>query len=148
MLRSIDTTLVTDDGWAYGDCCAVALATEGPILCRAVPTTLARHNGSRSMWVASCAISNTGVCMAANSNKPSEFGGKSQKNTIQPPITPRGGRGHTPTPSEEMHLLYATGQTVDSTRPPDTGEAMTGILPLREAKAAMPQPTLQRDLDG
>lgn len=61
----------------------------------------------------------------------SEFGGKVQRNGIQPPVTPNGHKGHQPTASEKLSLLYRTG-TEDSTADPDGGLAMTGLLPESE----------------
>lgn len=53
---------------------------------------------------------------------PSEFGGKVQKNGIQPQSpnarSPRGfppAGGHEPTASEKLRLVYMTGQDEDST---------------------------------
>lgn len=70
---------------------------------------------------------------------PSEYGGKVQRNTVQPPRTPRGHKGHTPTASEKATLMYTTGDDEDSTKPPDNGEAFSGLLPEKEARAAMPK---------
>lgn len=57
--------------------------------------------------------------------KPSEFGGKVQKNGIQPQVpvalSPRGVppvSGHEMTPSEELRQIYRTG-TTDQTADPD-----------------------------
>jgi hypothetical protein len=71
---------------------------------------------------------------------PSEFGGKGQRNTIQPPVTPRGHAGHSPTESERLRLQYLTGQDEDSTRDPDGGEAFTGLLPEEEARELVGEP--------
>lgn len=75
-----------------------------------------------------------------NVNKPTEFGGRVQRNGIQPPVAPKPSRsiptGHVPTGAEKLKLQYQTGQTEDSTRSPDNGEAFTGILPLKEQIAA------------
>lgn len=72
---------------------------------------------------------------------PSEYGGKVQRNTIQPPVTPRGHAGHTELTNDELlRLSYLTGQTEDTTMPPDTGEAFTGLLPLSEAEKINPPP--------
>ena len=80
---------------------------------------------------------------------PSEFGGTTQRNGIAPPVTPKGHRGHTSlTAAEQVHLFYVTGQTDDTTRAPDNGEAFTGILPLKEAIEAMPTPEKWIDSNG
>lgn len=72
---------------------------------------------------------------------PSEFGGKNQRNTIQPPVTPRGHKGHTDLTNDELlRLTYLTGQTEDTTRNPDGGEAFGGLLPLEEARKINPEP--------
>lgn len=66
---------------------------------------------------------------------PTEYGGKVQRNTIQPPVTPRGNKGHTELTNDELlRLGYLTGQTIDTTRNPDEGEAFAGLLPLSEAE--------------
>jgi len=62
---------------------------------------------------------------------PSEFGGKVQKNRVQPPVRPDGKPGHSPTPSEQLMLVYTTG-TEDGAALPDDGEAFNGVLPLNE----------------
>lgn len=62
--------------------------------------------------------------------KPTEYGGSPQRNTLQPPTAPDGQAGHSPTPSESQRLQYITGQTADTTRAPDDGEAFSGIDPL------------------
>ena len=73
--------------------------------------------------------------------KPSEFGGTTQRNGIAPPLTPRGNTGHVDLAAyEKLRLEYLTGQSEDTTRKPDNGEVFTGILPLDEAIAVMPQP--------
>lgn len=51
----------------------------------------------------------------------SEFGGKIQKNRVQP-------SPHVPTASEKLMLLYTTGD-VDGTKNPDSGEAFAGLIP-------------------
>ena len=72
---------------------------------------------------------------------PSEFGGKPQRNTIQPPVTPRGHKGHTDLTNDELlRLTYLTGQTEDTTRDPDGGEAFSGLLPIEEAAKINPPP--------
>lgn len=63
-------------------------------------------------------------------NAATEFGGKVQRNGIQPPVAPKGLPGHVPTNAELLRLQYLTGQDADSTRPPDDGEAFEGIDPL------------------
>lgn len=64
---------------------------------------------------------------------PSEFGGKVQKNRIQPPATPEGGAGHQPSVSEQLLLMYTTGQIEDSTRDPEKlGESFQGLLTYEE----------------
>lgn len=75
----------------------------------------------------------------------SEFGGKPQRNGIQPPLTPQGKHGHSLTVSERLRMIYTTGQDADSTRDRDGGEAFTGILPLAEQLAVMPKPELYID---
>lgn len=76
-----------------------------------------------------------------NFDKPSEYGGKVQRNTIQPPVTPRGHKGHTQLTNDELlRLTYLTGQTIDTTRNPDGGEAFAGLLPLEEAQKINPPP--------
>lgn len=57
----------------------------------------------------------------------SEFGGKVQKNGVQPPP-------HVPTPSERLMLLYRTGDESGMTNQ-DAGEAMEGLLPVAEQTA-------------
>ena len=52
---------------------------------------------------------------------PSEFGGKVQKNRVQP-------SPHVPTASEKLMLLYTTGD-VDGSKNPDAGEAFSGLIP-------------------
>lgn len=61
----------------------------------------------------------------------SEFGGKQQKNRVQPGITPNGDPGHTPTASEEMMLTYTTGDP-SGLSDPDGGAAWNGLLPADE----------------
>jgi hypothetical protein len=75
------------------------------------------------------------------SNVPSEFGGNPQRNTIQPPVTPRGHKGHTDLTNDELlRLGYLTGQTTDTTKDPDGGEAFAGLMPLSEAAKINPPP--------
>lgn len=65
-------------------------------------------------------------------NTPSEFGGRVQRNGVQP-------RPHRPTSSEALSLLYRTGSE-DGINPftkrnePDSGEAFEGLLPKAEQK--------------
>lgn len=54
--------------------------------------------------------------------KASEFGGKVQKNRVQPPP-------HVPTPSERLMLLYTTGDESGLTDPDPNGDVMMGLLP-------------------
>lgn len=54
--------------------------------------------------------------------KASEFGGKVQKNRVQPPP-------HSPTPSERLMLLYTTGDESGLTDPAKHSEPMEGLLP-------------------
>lgn len=70
---------------------------------------------------------------------PSEFGGKVQKNRVQPSVNPVGRPGHIPTPSEEAMLTYTTGDPTGLSDP-DNGEAFTGLLPYEEAKELTPEP--------
>lgn len=79
---------------------------------------------------------------------PSEYGGRVQRNTIQPPISPSGMKGHSPDAAEKLRLQYMTGQDEDSTVDHDNGEAFSGILPLDEALEAMPQPALFKETNG
>lgn len=62
-----------------------------------------------------------------NLGAPSEFGGKPQRNGVQPPP-------HRPTPSERLSLMYRTGRE-DGTAAPDNGEAWLGLLPLDDQRA-------------
>lgn len=72
---------------------------------------------------------------------PTEYGGKVQRNTIQPPVTPRGHKGHTELTNDELlRLGYLTGQTIDTTRVPDNGEAFRGLLLESEAAKINPEP--------
>lgn len=68
-----------------------------------------------------------------------EYGGKVQKNRVQP-TTPTGDHGfsHTPTPSEELMLGYTTGDTSGASDP-DSGEAFAGLLPEEERLAELRQ---------
>lgn len=59
-------------------------------------------------------------------DKPTEFGGKVQKNGIQPRKTPINGEGHEPSASEKLRLIYTTGQDADSTLTPDGGVSFHG----------------------
>jgi hypothetical protein len=76
---------------------------------------------------------------------PSELGGKAQRNTIQPPVTPSGMKGHTPTPIEEQRLALNTGQVLDTTLDFDAGEAFHGLLLPEEQAQVAPQPELYRE---
>lgn len=76
--------------------------------------------------------------MAGRSMGPSEFGGKTQPNGIQPPRTPRGQAGHTMTESERLRMIYQTGQDEDSTAMPDNGEAFSGLVDIETQKASLP----------
>lgn len=75
--------------------------------------------------------------MAAR-DKPSEYGGKVQRNGIQPPVAPSGAPGHELTASEKLRMIYQTGQDADSTKLPDNGESFNGLLPLKEAREQAP----------
>lgn len=70
---------------------------------------------------------------------PSEFGGKAQRNRVQPPVTPDGRAGHTPTASEQVMLTYTTGDPT-GVSDPDNGEAFSGLLPIEQAKELIPEP--------
>lgn len=71
---------------------------------------------------------------------PSEFGGKVQKNRVQPPVRPDGVVGHIrPTASEKLMLTYTTGFD-DNLHDPDDGSAFTGLLPYDQALAQAPKP--------
>lgn len=71
---------------------------------------------------------------------PSEFGGHTQRNTLLPPVTPAGKKGHTADSQDRLRLLYLTGQMEDSTMDPDGGEVWSGLLPLSEAEQILPEP--------
>lgn len=71
--------------------------------------------------------------------KATEFGGGVQRNTIQPPVTPKGNKGHTPDSAETLRLQYLTGQIEDSTKDPD-GVSFDGLRPLPEVLAELPEP--------
>lgn len=66
----------------------------------------------------------------------SEFGGKVQKNRVQP-------IPHVPTPSERLMLLYTTGDESGLTNPDPNGDVMDGLLPeevqrgLRESEGVL-----------
>lgn len=79
---------------------------------------------------------------------PSEFGGKTQRNGIQPPVSPSGMKGHTPDANERLRLDYLTGQHEDSTKDPDGGEAFHGLLPIEQALEQMPVQEKYRDANG
>ena len=75
---------------------------------------------------------------------PSEFGFKSQRNTLPPVRAPKGPTGHTDlTASEQLRLSYLTGKPDDPTSLPDGGASMEGLLPLSETEA--PEPRYYRD---
>lgn len=57
-----------------------------------------------------------------------EFGGKPQKNGVQPPP-------HIPTQSERLMLLYSTGDESGQSAP-DGGDTWSGLLPVAKAKEA------------
>lgn len=59
--------------------------------------------------------------------KASEFGGKVQKNRVQP-------SPHVPTPSERLMLLYTTGDESGLTDPDPNGDVMMGLLPEAEQR--------------
>lgn len=68
----------------------------------------------------------------APKNTPSEFGGRVQRNGVQP-------RPHVPTRSEALSLLYRTGSETGKNpftgkMEPDHGEAFSGLLPEKEQK--------------
>jgi len=71
---------------------------------------------------------------------PSEWGGRVQKNRVQPPITPAGTQGHNPLddPSEQVMLTYTTGDPTGLSDP-DDGEAFAGLLPLEQALELLPE---------
>ncbi len=60
----------------------------------------------------------------------SEFGGKVQRNRVQPPP-------HVPTPSERLMLMYTTGDESGLTDPDPANVVFTGFLPELEQRAAM-----------
>lgn len=66
--------------------------------------------------------------MPDQAGPPSEFGGKVQKNRVQPPP-------HEPTPSERMMLLYTTGDESGNLDPESNGESFDGLLPYDEQLA-------------
>lgn len=74
--------------------------------------------------------------------RPSEFGGTTQRNGIAPPVTPLGNKGHTLeqlSAAEKLHLIYATGQEINTTLPPDPeGTPFEGLEPLKIAEPKMP----------
>lgn len=57
---------------------------------------------------------------------PSEFGGKIQRNNVQPPP-------HEPTESERLSLMYRTGDESGQSMP-DGGEAFNGLVSEDEAR--------------
>lgn len=60
----------------------------------------------------------------AHRDTPSEFGGRAQRNRVQP-------RPHVPTRSEALMLGYTTGDENGLTAP-DGGEVFQGLLPKTE----------------
>lgn len=58
----------------------------------------------------------------------SEFGGKVQKNRVQPPP-------HVPSPSERLMLLYTTGDESGRSNPDPNSDIMMGLLPEDEQRA-------------
>ena len=79
----------------------------------------------------------------ASETPPSEFGGKTQKNTLYPPTTPRGNPGHTRDQldaDEVLRLGYLTGQDEDTTLPPDGGLSFQGLV-----EEDVPAPEMYRD---
>lgn len=77
---------------------------------------------------------------------PSEFGGKTQKNRVQPPP-------HKPTPAEELMLLYTTGDSTGAMQP-DEGETFAGLidydqqLEIREAEGVMDKGQVWEEMQG
>lgn len=65
--------------------------------------------------------------MAVNRNAPSEFGGRTMRNGVQP-------RPHVPTSSEELSLIYRTGDPTGLSDP-DNGEVFNGLLPEKVQRA-------------
>lgn len=66
--------------------------------------------------------------MAVRPDGPSEFDGPRQRNGTYPSVTPVGTPGHTEhTATEQLSMIYRTGQTEDLTRNPDDGQAFTGL---------------------
>ena len=63
----------------------------------------------------------------ADTMGPSEFGGKVQRNGVQP-------FPHEPTASEKLSLVYRTGSEAGDAKP-DGGVAFAGLLPTREQRA-------------
>jgi len=60
--------------------------------------------------------------------KASEFGGKVQRNRVQPPP-------HVPTPSERLMLMYTTGDESGTLDPDKNGDVFAGFLPEEEQRA-------------
>lgn len=60
--------------------------------------------------------------------KASEYGGKVQRNRVQPPP-------HVPTPSERLMLMYTTGDESGLTDPDKNGDVFAGFLPEEEQRA-------------
>lgn len=84
--------------------------------------------------------------------RPSEFGGTTQRNGIAPPLTPYGNKGHTLdrlTAAEKLHLIYATGQEINTTLPPEPeGTPFEGLEPLKIAETKMPVQPKWIDANG
>lgn len=60
--------------------------------------------------------------------KPSEFGGKVQRNRVQP-------LPHVPTPSERLMLMYTTGDESGLTEPDPNNDVFAGFLPADQQRA-------------
>ena len=60
--------------------------------------------------------------------KPSEFGGRVQRNRVQPPP-------HVPTPSERLMLMYTTGDESGLVEPDPNGDVFAGFLPEVQQRA-------------
>jgi hypothetical protein len=58
----------------------------------------------------------------------SEFGGKVQRNRVQP-------LPHVPTPSERLMLMYTTGDESGLTDPDPNNDVFAGMLPEEEQRA-------------
>lgn len=68
-----------------------------------------------------------------------EYGGKVQKNRVQP-IIPTGEHGlsHEPTAAEQVMLTYTTADETGASDP-DDGEAFAGLVPEEERLAELKQ---------